>query len=48
MDIHGFHQGTPFYFNRLGENQVCNDTVELSYHNIIFLSNICWTEIIGP
>ena len=24
-DIHAFHQGTPFYFNRLGENQASND-----------------------
>jgi hypothetical protein len=24
-DIHDFHQGTPFYFNRLGKNQACND-----------------------
>ena len=24
-DIHTFHQGTPFYFNRLGENQACSD-----------------------
>ena len=24
-DIHAFHQGTPFYFNRLGKNQACND-----------------------
>jgi len=24
-DIHGFHQGTPFYFNRLGKNQAWND-----------------------
>jgi hypothetical protein len=24
-EIHGFHQGTPFYFNGLGENQACNN-----------------------
>jgi hypothetical protein len=24
-DIHAFHQGVPFYFNRLGENQACSD-----------------------
>jgi len=24
-DIHAFHQGTPFNFKRLGENQACKD-----------------------
>jgi len=24
-DIHAFHQGTPFYFKNLGENQAYND-----------------------
>jgi hypothetical protein len=24
-DIYGFHQGTPFYFNGLDENQACNN-----------------------
>ncbi len=24
-DIHGFHQGTPFYFNKLGRNRAWDD-----------------------
>jgi hypothetical protein len=24
-DIDAFHQGTSFYFSRLGKNQACND-----------------------
>jgi hypothetical protein len=25
VEIHDFHQGTPYYFNRLGKCQACNN-----------------------